>query len=350
MAGRLHVGSKGRLRGPASITYNDPWPCPNGEWGMQVPKGVSGVVMHTMVGNLPGTISVFNNPNFSASAHFGIDQNGHIHQFGPLNGWIAWAEEAGNPNWYSIEHADNGNPDHPLTDAQLTASAQVVEALATHGVFPLKEANDTGEEGYGVHSMGGEAWGGHTCPDSPPKHVRSHQRAEILRRAKAIRAGTFPPPPPPPNPSPETVVTDGTLGLAALAAAQATDPAMVLSATAGASASGEYDAALATYINTVFATDTVTMPDNMTLHYQQKDPDGTLHDQTWETGHAQHPEDPQPLSALAQLLGTDSESIVRLTAEMNAGKIFTGQEADYIDGVFSRSQVLLPAGLTLNMK
>src|ERR1700735_4419882 len=107
MAGRLSVDTSGRLRGPASITYNDPWPCPNGRPGMVVPKGIMGVLMHTMVGNLPGTITVFNRPSFQASAHFGIDQNGHIHQFGPVNGWMAWAEGAGNPHWYSIEHADN---------------------------------------------------------------------------------------------------------------------------------------------------------------------------------------------------------------------------------------------------
>ena len=146
MAGRLHVIG-GRLKGPASITYNHPWPCPNGQWGMRIPHGVRGVVMHTMVGNLPGTISVFNNPGYQASAHFGIDQNGHIHQFGPVNGWVAWAEEAGNENWYSIEHADNGNPNNPLTDAQVTASARVVEALSGFASFPLRVANSTSQRG-----------------------------------------------------------------------------------------------------------------------------------------------------------------------------------------------------------
>jgi hypothetical protein len=90
MSQRLHIDSSGRLRGLASISYNSPFPCPNGQnGGMSVPKGIIGVVMHTMEGNLPGTISVFNDPGFQASAHFGIDQNGHIHQFGPANGWMA---------------------------------------------------------------------------------------------------------------------------------------------------------------------------------------------------------------------------------------------------------------------
>jgi N-acetylmuramoyl-L-alanine amidase len=340
MAAKLSVDSIGRLQGPASISYNELWPCPNGQWsGMVVPKGIMGVVMHTMVGNLPGTIAVFNDPSWQASAHFGMDQNGHIHQFGPVNGWMAWAQGDGNPNWYSIELADDGNPDNPLTDAQLTASAQIVEALSAYGVFALQEANSPGEEGYGVHYMFGQAGGGHTCPDLPPRHVRSAQRPEILRRARAIRDGK--------HPSQTTVVTDGTLGLAALAKKHEIYPATMLRATAEASATGQYVTALAIYVNTVFATDAVTMPDNVVLHYQEEWSSGKWRNYSWETGHARHPQDPQPLHSLAHLLGTDSESIVRLTAEKNSDGRFAKAEFDYINGVFLRSTVLLPPGITL---
>jgi hypothetical protein len=113
---------------------------------------------------------------------------------------------------------------------------------------------------------------------------------------------------------------------------------------------GEYVAQLATYINTVFATDNVNMPDNLVLHYQEKQPAGGWHDFSWQTGNAQHPEDPQPLHTLAQHLGTDCESIIRLTVEKNADGTFSGAEFDYINGVFSRSRVMLPAGLTLYVK
>jgi hypothetical protein len=99
----------------------------------------------------------------------------------------------------------------------------------------------------------------------------------------------------------------------------------------------------------VFATDTVTMPDNMVLHYQQKDAHGQWHTLSWKTGHASHPEDPEPLHALASRLGTDSESIVRLTAEHNDGGVFSGTEFNYINGVFARSTVRLPPGLTLRL-
>jgi hypothetical protein len=192
--GRLTVGLDGRVQGDAKLSYNSPFPTGNGSWGS---GAMNGVIMHTMVGNLPGTVATFNNPGNQASAHFGIAQDGSVWQFGPIGkGWIAWAQEAGNEAWYSIEHADDGNPDNPLTDAQLTASAQLVECLSAFAGFPLQLADSTSAKGYGVHYMGGANWGGHTCPDQPPRHVRSAQRAEIIARAKAIRAGTKPAPVP----------------------------------------------------------------------------------------------------------------------------------------------------------
>jgi hypothetical protein len=186
--GRLRVRrTDGRIVGPASITYNVPFPCVNGSFGS---GAIQGVVMHTMVGNLTGTIAVFNDPSFRASAHFGIAQDGGIHQFGPIGkGWIAWAQVAGNLTWYSIEHADNGNPNNPLTDAQITASAQLVDVLSAFAGFPLQVTDSVTGRGYGIHSMGGLSWGGHTCPDLPPSHVRSMQRPEILDLASLIRRG-----------------------------------------------------------------------------------------------------------------------------------------------------------------
>jgi hypothetical protein len=190
--------SNGRLSG-ANVTLNDPWPTGNGSpGGMSVPGGVMGVVMHTEVGNNPGTEGEFNNPSASASAHFAIDQDGNIWQFGPVNGWMSWAQENGNPNWYSIEHADNQDPGNPLTQAQMNASAQVVEVLSRPDVgnFPLQISNNTGTEGYGVHYMGGAAWGGHSCPQNPDgSGPRAGQRVQILATAVAIRTGVPTPPP-----------------------------------------------------------------------------------------------------------------------------------------------------------
>ncbi len=188
--GRLAVAADGRITGPANISYNKPFPTKNGSWGS---GAMQGVVMHTMVGNLPGTIELFNNPapggdpGRAVSAHFGIDQQGHIHQFGPIGkGWIAWHAMAANLRWYGIEHADNGNTKNPLTDAQITASAQLVEVLSRFAGFPLQVTDSTSGRGYGTHVMGGAAWGGHTCPGPGP---RAGQRAEIIALAKAIRTG-----------------------------------------------------------------------------------------------------------------------------------------------------------------
>lgn len=190
--GKLTVGADGKVRGPAKIEYNNPFPCVNGRYGS---GAMNGVLMHTMVCDLPLCIRMFNDPARQASAHFGIAQDGLIHQFGPIGkGWIAWHCAAGNDVWYGIEHADGGNPNTPLTSAQVTASAQLVECLSAYAGFPLQVTDSTSGRGYGVHSMGGTAWGGHTCPDLPPRHVRSAQRPAIITLAKQIRAGKAPAP------------------------------------------------------------------------------------------------------------------------------------------------------------
>jgi len=182
--GKLAVAGNGHVTGPANIRYNDPFPTHNGTYGS---GAMMGVVMHTMAGDLPGTVSWFNNPAAEASAHFGIAENGEIWQFGPVGkGWIAWAQAAGNHAWYSIEHADAGHPSNPLTAAQVTASAQLVELLSRFAGFPLQVSNSPSVKGYGWHGMGGQAWGGH--PDCPGD-VRKAQRTAIITLAKAIRKG-----------------------------------------------------------------------------------------------------------------------------------------------------------------
>jgi len=182
MTGRLTVGTDGRITGPAAITYNTPFPCVNGSWGS---GAITGVIMHTMVGTQAGTIAWFNNPQAQASAQFGVGFDGAIHQFGPIGqGWIAW---------YGIEHEDDGDPSRPLTDAQLTASAQLTEMLCGFAGIPLQVTNSPANWGLGTHSMGGSAWGGHACPGD----VRAAQRGEVIRRARAIRhdGGSAPQPP-----------------------------------------------------------------------------------------------------------------------------------------------------------
>jgi hypothetical protein len=72
------------------------------------------------------------------------------------------------------------------------------------------------ERGYGIHWMGGAAWGGHTCPDPAPgwEGPRSRQRPEIIRRAKILRAhGCYPA-----GPQPVFWTADGTCSLTSASA------------------------------------------------------------------------------------------------------------------------------------
>jgi hypothetical protein len=221
--GKLHVDADGKVRGDIKITYNNPFPCVNGRLG--VTGRMQGVLMHTMVGNLPGTDAEFNNPKAQASAHFGIAQDGTVKQWGPLGkGWAAWHAMAANMEWYGIEHADDGDQHHPLTEAQIVASAQVAECLSAFAGFPLTVTDDVHGRGYGTHVMGGAAWGGHTCPGPGP---RAAQRDDIIALAHAIRIGGDLPLPKR-APKVETIVTDGTMSLHDLAAARGTHAMHVL--------------------------------------------------------------------------------------------------------------------------
>lgn len=182
----LNIGSRGRLIGRASITHNRPFPTHNGSRGS---GAMMGVIMHTEVGFDHNVVDEFNTPIREASSTFSVDSLGNIHQYGPIGkGWYAWAQGDGNREWYSIEFEDKGLPNVPLTPAQVRAAAQLVECLSAYAAFPLQLTDSTGHRGFGVHNMGGAAWGGHTCPDLPPARVRSSQRPAILALAEQIRA------------------------------------------------------------------------------------------------------------------------------------------------------------------
>ena len=221
MSNRLHVDASGRLRdksGQTAITYNIPFPTDNGSWGS---GAMMGVVMHTEVGYEHSVIDEFNNIVSQASATFSIGDDGHIHQYGPIGkGWFAWAQEAGNPEWYSIEHEDHGDPTNLLTDAQILASAPVVECLATFAGFPLQISNHTNRKGYGIHQMGGVDWGNHSCPQAtwsvPLTQGRAAQRSDIIAKAKLLRA-----------PATKVVLADGKTSLADYAKAHSNRPVMV---------------------------------------------------------------------------------------------------------------------------
>ena len=183
----LFIGPAGRLWGfKHGVTHNVPFPTQNSSKGS---GAMMGVVMHTEVApSDTGVIKEFNNLSAEASAFFSVNFLGHTHQFIPIGkGYYSWAQMAGNKAWYSIEFEDKGFPNTPLSTEQQEAAAQLVEFLSRFAGFPLTETNSVDTPGFGIHAMGGQAWGGHTCPDLPPAHVRSQQRDSILAMARAIR-------------------------------------------------------------------------------------------------------------------------------------------------------------------
>ena len=243
MTGKLTVDtSSGKVVGPANLHYNDPFPTRNGSYGS---GAMSGLLMHTMAGNLqPGTVDWFNNPAAQASAHFGVAQDGTVWQFGPVGkGWMAWHAYEANAAWYGCEFADAGNPANPLTQAQITAGAQILECLSAFAGFPLQVSDSPSVRGFGWHGMGGAAFGGHfDCPGN----VRKAQRSQIIALAIAIRQEK----PLTAAPPAREWITAGMSSLASLALQEHCTPAEILPLTA---AHGPIPADVSAYVNGVFA-------------------------------------------------------------------------------------------------
>lgn len=331
MTGRLTLQADGRVTGPVAITHNTPWPCRNGRsGGMSVPSGVTGALVHTQVGNNPGSVSWFNDERSQASAHFCIAQDGSVVQMGPVNGWMAWHAAEGNPHFYGLEFADNGAPSNPLTQAQITAAAQLLELLSRDDVgrFRLQISNDPGTEGLGWHGMGGEAFGGHfNCPGD----VRKAQRSVIVALAMSIRQEGS-------APAPEHWMAQGQLALHDLAAthlhASVTE---VLALTARTSPGAVFAPDLARYIDTVFAADSARCPAGVTWHYPSKAGQAA----SWIT------KGELSLSALAKQLATAPSAILQVTADVAAGGKIQQLAAGYVDAVFARSALHVPAGVVL---
>jgi hypothetical protein len=325
---KLTVDGEGRVQG-ANVAHNSPWPCKNGDsGGMSVPANVQGVIMHTMVGDLPGTISWFNNGASEASAHFGVDQAGNIHQFGPVNGWKAWAEGDGNSRWFSLEFADAGHPEHPLTQAQIDAGGQLLECLSapSAGRFTMQLTDSAGTEGLGWHGMGGQDWGGHfDCPGN----VRKGQRQAVLQVAQAIRGDSE-------APQIAVYICEGQKSLNGLADQLNNAASTLLRLTAEKSPGGVFTGGMADYLNDVFTDDKEKVPEGVTVYH----PDGTKVEPFNSHG-------TQTLLGLALAFKCQPSAIVRLTAKQSPGAVFEANMAQYLNDVFSRSDTHVPKGAHL---
>lgn len=181
--GRCHFDSSGWLQGPVSITHVM---TPN-RYDSGFAAHARGLVFHTEQGFEAGTVATFLSRASQASAFFSIAQSGACHQYLPVgHGYVAWAEAGGNPDHYSIEDEDGTHPSVPLTAAQITTFAQILEACSARDGFPLQITDDVNGQGLILHSDGGAAWGGHfSCPGP----VRAAQRPQIIALAMAIRSG-----------------------------------------------------------------------------------------------------------------------------------------------------------------
>lgn len=107
------------------------------------------IVCHIMAGTLAGTDSWFSNPASKVSAHFGVGQDGTIHQYvreedaawanGKVQGvpWPAWADRPRvNPNLRSLSIEHEGHPEEGLTEAQHQASLALIRYLCDRWAIP----------------------------------------------------------------------------------------------------------------------------------------------------------------------------------------------------------------------
>ncbi|MFD7840052.1 N-acetylmuramoyl-L-alanine amidase [Streptomyces sp. NPDC059761] len=141
-------------------------------------REMRGLVLHVQEGE-NSLHERFSDPTVECSSHFWVSQSGEIEQYVSAHD-RAWAQRAGNPSWLSVE--TSGFASRPLTAQQVEALARIYAwGMAQHG-WPLEPASTPLGQGFGIHSMGGQDWGGHACPGP----LRSAQTGAIL---SAVRVG-----------------------------------------------------------------------------------------------------------------------------------------------------------------
>src|ERR1700683_1141935 len=322
MSSRCHFDADGWLQGPINISHHM---TPN-HYDTGFAARAKGLVQHTEDGGRAGTFATFMDAGSSRPAFFSVGEDGTVHQYLPVGrGYVAWAEKAGNPNWYSCECEDKGDTSVPMTPSQLTAVAQILEACSARDGFPLQITDDVNGTGLITHGDGGAAWGDH--PDCP-RAGRKAQRPQIITLAKAIRDGQ----------AISVWTAEGQLSLNDLASQKLHNQvSMVLRLTAEHSPGGLYPPPLATYLNGVFAADTVDVPAGITLYHPKSD--GSIVADTSPGDHT--------LQALSGTWQCQCSAIVRATAEHSPGAIFSSDMASYLNGVFSRSTTHLPSGVQI---
>ena len=187
------------------------------------------------------------------SAFFSVGWDGTAHQYLPVGkGFVAWAEKAGNPYWYSCETEDDLDSSIPMTHAQLTVFAQILEACSARDGFPLQITDDVNGTGLITHGDGGEAWSHPDCPGKvvnvPAGITLYHPKAD-----GSIVADTSP----------------GDHTLQALSGGWQCQCSGIVRATAEHSPGGLFSSDMASYLNGVFSRSTTHLPSGVQIYYQQ---------------------------------------------------------------------------------
>jgi N-acetylmuramoyl-L-alanine amidase len=125
------------------------------------------IVLHLMDGTLAGTDAWFANPDAKVSAHYGIGKDGKIHQYvkeedtafhaGRVADSIWLPAMLGvNPNVFTIGVEHEGRPEDKVSDAMVTASAQLVAEICKRWGIPIDRSRIVGHrEIYAAKSCPG---------------------------------------------------------------------------------------------------------------------------------------------------------------------------------------------------
>jgi hypothetical protein len=203
---RLTADSAGKLRSPdgsIKISYASPFPIPFSAGG--ITGQMHGVVLHTTGGFWQSAVDLFQSKsNQAGSAHFmvggmeGEQHEGELIQFVPVGkGFETYHAFNANGEFYGIETTDNGTSGSghahvaPISDKGLWTWAATFEFLSSFAGFPAQILTRESGRGLGYHRQFFD-WNhsGHTCPGATMTDMtRVNQRAEIVKRALAIRSG-----------------------------------------------------------------------------------------------------------------------------------------------------------------
>ncbi len=148
-------------------------PVPHHSPGLVLPP--RGLLPHVQMGR-GSLVGWFSDARSGVSSHLWVSRDGQVEQYVSLLD-RAWAQSAGNPYWVSCEC--EGTADEDYTPRQISRLGEIYRwGMAVYG-WPAQLTDDPIGHGLGTHSMGGAAWGGHTCPGP----LRARRRRDILAAA-----------------------------------------------------------------------------------------------------------------------------------------------------------------------